>query len=318
MSTIHVVNAANEPYVPHTAAMLHSLFATNPGETFAVHFVHAAGFGAEHAQRLANLCARHGASFTATAVAPERLGGLPIAGHFPQEAWYRVLLPQLLPQLERALWLDSDVLVRAPIRELWQLDLGGLPLAACPNAVLYTFAGMIGELGVADRHRYFNSGVMLLNLRQMREENSEAALRAAAKQHASRIRFADQDVLNVVYHARYRRLPLAWNVIAHAHVNVPETIRVHGLDEYREAMARPRIVHFTGLTAMKPWFHRCSHPQREEYLRHRALAGWPPPAYPDRSAWTGLTRRLPLRLRTVLATFVRGKHAEMLSYLRPW
>lgn len=317
MSAIHIVNAANEPYVPHTAAMLHSLFEANPRECFVVHFLHR-GLAAGHVERLAALCRRHGATLAPVVVDRARLEGLPIQGRFPEEAWYRVLLPQLLADVERAIWLDSDVLVLAPIRELWTLDLEGLPLAACPNAVLRSFADLVRHIGIEDRRRYFNTGVMLLDFERLRAERSEEALRQAAARHRRWIRFADQDVLNAVYHGRYKRLPLAWNVLAHAHVNVPETIRVHGMAEYRAAMAAPKIVHFTGLAAMKPWFYRCSHPARDEYLRHRAAAGWAAPDYPDRNLKARVTRRLPLRLRSVLSAAIRGQFAEALSYVRPW
>jgi len=317
MNPIDVVNAADGGYVPHTAAMLHSLFSANPGQAFTCHFLHK-GIDDSHLQALEALCARHGARFAPTVVARSRLEGLPIEGRFPEEAWYRVFLPQLLPQVDRAIWLDSDTLVLKPIRELWTLDLAGLPLAAVPNPALYTFADMVKKIGVEDRSQYFNSGVMLLDLKQLRDEGSETALRAAGAKYRQWIRFADQDVLNVVYHRRYRRLRLAWNVLAHAHVNVPETLRVHGLEEYREAMAAPRIVHFTGLEVMKPWYYRCSHPHRDAYLHHRAAAGWPPPDYPDRNLRNAFMRHVPLRLRTVARTAWYGRYAEMLSYLRPW
>lgn len=318
MSAIHIVNAADPAYVPHTAAMLHSLFTANRGETFIVHFLHQPWADPTPLQRLAALCERHGASLRASPVDRARLQGLPIEGRFPEEAWYRVLLAQLLPDVDRAIWLDSDVIVLDSIRELWTLDLGNNVLAACPNAVLYTFADMVRELGIADRRQYFNSGVMLLNLRQMRDEQSEHALREAADRYRRWIRFADQDVLNVMYHRRYLRLPLSWNVLAHAHVNVPETIRVHGEAEYRAAIAAPKIVHFTGLPGMKPWSYRCSHPQRDAYLRHRQLAGWPAPDYDDRSLRNSIVRRVPLRWRAVLRTLWWRKYGEMWSYLRSW
>jgi len=315
---LHVVNAADAAYVPHTSAMLHSLFMHNPGEELHVHFLHKATLDLALVQRLAALCRRHGARFSATPVTRAQLHDLPIGGRFPEEAWYRVVLPELLPDLPRMLWLDSDVIVRAPIRELWDLDLAGCPLAACPNAVMFTFRHVIQDIGVADRRKYFNSGVMLMNLDQMRAEGSLASLRAAAQRAAPAIMFADQDVLNIVYHERYRRLHLMWNVLAQSYINVPETIRVHGGREYEEAMRHPRIIHFTGRGRYKPWFYTCSHPHRDEYLRHRLAAGWPPPDYPDKNWRTFFARQIPPRMREVFSTLRRRKYDEMLSYLRPW
>jgi lipopolysaccharide biosynthesis glycosyltransferase len=318
VSTIHVVNAADAAYVPHTAAMLHSLFERNPGESFHVHFLHRIGLDEALLQRLAALCHRHGAAFTATPVARERLSGLPIGGIFTEEAWYRVVLAELLPQVARALWLDADVIVLQPIRELWELDLEGRPLAACPNAVMYSFRDVIRNIGVTDRSLYFNSGVLLMDLEQLRAEGAGTALRAAADQARRWLMFADQDVLNIVYHRRYKRLPLAWNVLSQSYINVPETLRVHGRAEYKEAMARPRIVHFTGMPWYKPWSHTCAHPYRGHYLRHRAAAGWPPPDFPEPGLRALIKRQVPLRLREILISLRARRYAEMLSYLRQW
>lgn len=316
-ATIDVVNAADAAYVPHTAAMLHSLFASTPGTACHVHFLHRRGLDPAPLARLADLCGRHGARFTAVPVDRDRLDGLPIEGRFPEEAWYRVALPELLPELPRVLWLDADVIVRAPVRELWDTDLAGHPLAACPNAVMYSFRDVVAAIGVGDRRQYFNSGVMVMDLARMRAEGSAATLREAARRIRAWNRFADQDVLNAAYHRRFRRLPLHWNVLSQSYINVPETIRVHGRDEYAEAMARPRIVHFTGRLAFKPWFPSCSHPYRDDYLRHRAAAGWPLPAA-RHGLRTRLARRLPLRLRELLSTLRRRRLAEALSLLRPW
>lgn len=318
MDAIHLVNAADAAYVPHTAAMLHSVFSHAGGATIQVHFLHRAGLDPAALEQLRALCARHGAGFRPVEVPAAALAGLPIRQPFTEEAWYRVVLPGLLPDVQRALWLDSDVIALGSLRELWDLDLGGLPLAACPNAVMFSFRDVIEAIGIADREKYFNSGVMLMDLARMRAEDSETALREAAGRARPWIRFADQDVLNMVYHRRYVRLRLAWNVLSQSYFNIAETLRVHGREEYAEAMAQPRIVHFTGTPRYKPWFHTCAHPHRDRYLHHRAAAGWPPPAFPDKSVWTHLVRRIPFRVREFASTVRRREYAEALSYLRRW
>lgn len=298
--------------------MLHSLFEHNPGEDFSIHFLHRPGIDQQLLARLASLCRTFKAQFFDVRVDRELLNGLPIAGRYTEEAWYRVILPRLLAKIDRVLWLDSDVIVLAEIRELWDTALGQLPLAACPNALLQKHAAGILSMGIADRRLYFNTGVLLLNLERMRGENSERALRDAAIKAEQWIKMADQDVLNCVYHLRWKRLPLVWNVLAHSHINVPETIRVHGRSEYKAAMKAPKIVHFTGPAAMKPWTYRCSHPKRNIYLRHRTLAGWPSPRFTDKSLRSFIARNIPLRPRAILGALFRRDYVELMSYLREW
>lgn len=315
---IHVVTAANGAYVPHVAAMLHSLFTSGTPGPFVAHFLHRPDFLAADLERLAALCTRHGACFEPASVDRGRLEGLPIGGWYVEEAWYRVFLPSLLPGVDRVLWLDADTIVMRPLLELWQIDLRDLPLAAVPNAVLHEAADGVARLGITDRSLYFNTGVLLLDLARMRAEDSEQALRAVVREHRDELPFADQDVLNCVYHRRYVRLPLAWNVLTHSFINVPETVRVHGSEEFAEALRAPRILHFTGRTAKKPWAYGASHPYRGAYLTHRAAAGWPPPDYPDRALRGLALRHVPLRLRAILSALRGGRFGELLSYLRSW
>lgn len=318
MPPIHIVTGADDAYIPHTAAMLHSLLTSNPGESFAIHFLHRVGVSADLLARLANLCKSLGARFRNIKVARSRLDGLPIQGHYTEEAWYRVVLADLLGDIDRVLWLDSDTIVLAPIRELWGTPLDDLPLAACPNALLQRHAEGVTRMGIKDRRQYFNTGVLLLNLAALRADCSEEKLREAAARVKPWIKMADQDVLNAVYHQRWKRLPLVWNVLAHSHINVPETIRVHGRAEYDEAMRAPRIIHFTGQGPMKPWSYKCAHPQRERYLRHRALAGWSPPAFKDKNARGFIVRHIPLRPYAILRALRARNFTELMSYLREW
>lgn len=316
MSPITIITAANANYVPHVAAMLHSLFTHNPDESFVITFLHRADLEAVCRNQLAALCSRSNAEFHAVQVSASLLNGLPLSKSYPEEAWYRVILPDLLPQLGRVLWLDADVIVLKPIRALWETNLEGKLLAACPNALLYKDLRRIGKMGISDRSRYFNTGVLLLDLGGMRTEGSVTLLREAAVRHRAWIRNADQDVLNPVFHMRYRRLPLYWNVLTSSYFNVAETVSVHGMAEYKEALRAPRIVHFTGNAAGRPWEYRCAHPYRDTYLRHRAEAGWPAPIFGDKSVKHFIARNTPLRLRALVNKLRKRRYGEFIAYVR--
>lgn len=317
-NTIHIVNSADINYVPHVGAMLHSLFECNPAEQICFHFLHSEALPVEALQRLGALCKRYGATFEPLQVDTKSLDGFPLSERFPVEAWYRVILPTLLPGLDRVLWLDADTIVLDSIVPLWEWNVSGRPLAACPNPVLYSFRALMGELNISDRTKYFNSGVMLLNLEFMRSENYENKLRAIGRKYFQWIRFADQDVLNVAYMGDYVPLPLEWNVLTHSYLNVPETKRVFGNKAYRKALKAPKVVHFTGTLKFKPWSYKCGHPYRDHYLFHRTEAGWPLESFPDKSPRNWVVRNLPLRLRMIVQTLLSRKYGETMSYIRNW
>lgn len=277
VSTVFVVVAADDNYVPHVGAMLHSLFSSNATLTFHIDFLHRPAISQDSLERLNKLCAENNAGFYAHSVSSSQL---PQHARFdktyPEEAWYRLILPSLLPQRQRVLWLDADTLVLSEVASLWACDLRGQDLAAVPNALSWRRANYAQGIGVGvDAKRYFSTGVMLMDLDAMRSNHAEQRLAESLKHAPSDISWADQDVFNPVYAQSYRPLPLRWNLTSGAYYFVRENLAVHGWSAYLAARAKPSVVHFT-IPWMKPWHHGVNHPYAELYWEHRQAAGWPP------------------------------------------
>lgn len=295
LPAIDIACAADAGYLPHAAAMLKSLFVNNPAERFAIHFLHRAG--AIELAPLERVCREHGAELRARPVAAARVNEFAGSSRYPQEAWYRVILADLLPELSRVLWLDTDTIVLGGVGELWRCELGGRPLAAVPNALGPRHRDHLRRLGMSgDPADYFNTGVMVMDLARIRRCGLTERLRAECRGQAFNV-FADQDVFGPVLAGDFVRLPLRWNVMAGAYLHAAAAVQFHGLQAYREALRAPRIVHFT---QHKPWRFSSSHPYRERYLHFRREAGLPPPEYGARPLRTQLARRLPFLLRAWL------------------
>ena len=162
----------------------------------------------------------------------------------------RLFLPELLADIDKVLYLDVDILVRADITELFNIELGEHVLAG-KRTKLKTWRNLVRLITRASLHMTpekawelrrrlhatvdmtrgtFNAGVLLLNLKLMRAEEFTA-------NHLYLIEFCsfnDQDALNVYGGARVLELDPSWN-------HVPNQ------DECEE----PRIIHWAGPN--KPW-----------------------------------------------------------------
>lgn len=270
-TTIHVACAADAAFVPHCAAMLHSLLSCHEHGTVAVHFLHDDALPLEELRLLGELVAGSGGEWHAHCIGKPEQARCPGNKRFGQVAWYRVLLPDLLPELPRVLYLDADTLVQRPLHPLWETDLEGRPLAAVANP-LYPFMnyGFLAGLGLASTADYFNSGVLLLDLEVWRREGlSDRVLTQAAAQGSQE--WPDQNALNVVLRGRWLPLPPVWNA-----QNTVFDLRAAHLpfsrEAIREARRQPAVVHFIG--PYKPWHYRCKHPLRRLYWRHLAATPW--------------------------------------------
>ena len=137
-------------------------------------------------------------------------------------AFYRLLIPKIFPaEINKVIYLDSDIIVNLDIKELWQIELGDKPLAAAPEIEIDT-----DRLAFSIQHRikylidqnfvahedYFNSGVMIMNLNFFR--NADEFLMSGIKWRGEHPQCScfDQDIFNYLFSKSYFKLPEKFDV----------------------------------------------------------------------------------------------------------
>jgi lipopolysaccharide biosynthesis glycosyltransferase len=197
----------------------------------------------------------------------------------PRSIYFRLYLAQLLPRdLERVIFLDADVIVRRSLRALWCASLGDAPIGAVRDAYLpwvarnrrFDWRGV----DVSPDAPFFNSGVMVVDLRRWRDDGIGARALALLSEES---RMFDQRALNIVLAHNWAVLDPRWNVQSY-HLTGDTCLAFvsEGRERLDEALRDPAIVHFTGGSFNRPWQAPCRNPYRDEWL-----------AYLDRTAWRG-------------------------------
>jgi lipopolysaccharide biosynthesis glycosyltransferase len=202
------------------------------------------------------------------------IGEMPLGEHFTEATYYRLLLAKLLPAtVSRLIYLDSDVIVRHPIEDLWAIDLENFSTAAVFNPRALNCEG----LGLRDEKDYFNAGVLLMDLDRWRHERIHERALTFAAEFPGPLPCADQDALNHVIAGAWKRLDLRWNQQSKFFQHSCTYLRVPWLALWR-ARTSPYIVHYS--TSEKPWQSNNQHPWRELYfeqLDRTTFRGWRPP-----------------------------------------
>jgi lipopolysaccharide biosynthesis glycosyltransferase len=274
VSAIHVACAADARYLAHGATMLHSVLSVDHGTAVHVDFLHGPTVPVDQLRLLEGMVVAGGGEFTGHLIEDRRVAGLPEWGRIPTTMWYRIFLAELLPEVDRALYLDIDTIALDTFAPLWELDLRDRYVGAVTNVPERHMLGHAQELGLRGPEEYFNSGGLLMNLELMRRDGSAEALRSFAVERRSELLWPDQDALNLVLGARRLALHPRWNLM--------NSIRkfewggeLLGADAVAEAIAHPAILHFEGPRENKPWHLLCDHPQRGAYFEHRGATPWP-------------------------------------------
>lgn len=170
MEPMNILVSLDENYLLPLRVMLKSLYVNNPGEAITVWLLHR-NIPAAELESLASFCEDHHSTFHPIAVDDSLLCGAPTSKRYPQEMYYRLLAPLLLPHtLDRALYLDPDTLIINPLRPLYKMNMRGNLFAAAPHTGKTEFANTINKVRLGTDHAYYNSGVLLIDLARGRKE----------------------------------------------------------------------------------------------------------------------------------------------------
>lgn len=237
-------------YIGPFRTMLKSLTVSNPGQSVHIWLLHSA-IPRGGLDELEQYCAALAVEFTPVQVGRDLFQEAPVSRQYPQEMYYRLLAPQLLPaSLDRVLYLDPDILVINPLPALWELDLGEHIFAAASHSGIVELIGDVNRLRLDTEHDYYNTGVVLMDLAKARETVRSEDIFAYVREHSAGLLLPDQDVFNALY-GKYT-LPVEdrlWNYDAryfHAYF-----LRSEGLCDMDWVMGHTAILHFCG--KRKPW-----------------------------------------------------------------
>ena len=151
----------------------------------------------------------------------------------PVTSCYRFILPDLLPSLDRIIYLDVDTLVLSDLTELWRTDLEGKFIGVAKDELIIP---NVAQKIVSERKSYFNSGMLLMDLNLFRKYDICSDLIDFAVDIAEYCEYGDQDILNYYFIDGYKLLDTKWNC---------------GRKFLEDREKEVGIVHFYGLE--KPW-----------------------------------------------------------------
>lgn len=134
--------------------------------------------------------------------------------YYTKTTYYRLFIPNMYPDLDKALYLDSDIIVTGDIAELYNTDLENNLVGAVPDMAVQNTPVFIdyveNALGV-QAPKYFNAGILLMNLKEMRNWNFEEKFINLLCKYSFRVA-QDQDYLNVLTKDKVKYVDNSWNV----------------------------------------------------------------------------------------------------------
>lgn len=175
-------------------------------------------------------------------------------GYISAETFYRFFIPKLMPEYDKVLYLDSDIIVRRNVAELYKIEMGDFPLAAVRDADCTGVINHCRQIGLPEGIVPINCGVIMFNIKAYEERNVRERCLALLKEDYQnppvKYTWVDQDVTQIVLQGDILMLEARWNFQWQYKFRVND-LREGYRQTYLQAEKDPCIIHYAG--GHKPW-----------------------------------------------------------------
>ena len=159
--------------------------------------------------------------------------------YFTLTIYFRLFIPTMFPQYDKGIYIDSDVVLTSDIAELYDIEIGDNLIGACNDLSIADIPPLVAytenAVGV-NKNEYINSGVLLMNLKQMRQLDLEGHfLNLLNTYHFDSIA-PDQDYLNAMCNGKIYYLEESWDAMP---------------NDAKPPLAHTKLIHYNLFS--KPW-----------------------------------------------------------------
>jgi lipopolysaccharide biosynthesis glycosyltransferase len=197
--------------------------------------------------------------------------GFLTCSYFTLSMYSRILIPILKPNIDRAIYLDVDIIALDNVKKLWEEDLGEYIIGACRDIVcikdnFFEFFDdyLIKDFNFTNEHKYFNSGILLVNCKRWRKENVLEKLMNIELKMRGKLKCPDQDILNIFFYRNYKILNNKHNYSTNTYKGGKDKMTLVDKD-YMETQKKQMVIrHFSGI---KPWSNMPNW-ARESYVKN--------------------------------------------------
>ena len=151
--------------------------------------------------------------------------------YFTLTIYFRLFIPSMFPQYDKGIYIDSDVVLTDDIAKLFDIDIGENYIGACNDLSIADIPPLVAytekAVGV-NAKEYINSGVLLMNLKKMRDDDLEGHFLALLNKYHFDSIAPDQDYLNAMCNGKIYYLEDKWDTMPNdAKPMLTETSLIH-------------------------------------------------------------------------------------------
>jgi lipopolysaccharide biosynthesis glycosyltransferase len=259
LPVIEVCFTINDQYVKHVVTTIYSILHSNQKNIFRFYII-CDNLSEDSRSSFSRLSFRFKGrcSFEYCSVDTSLFSDIKLSiDYISIHTYYRFMLADLLSKSDKILYLDADILVQGDLLELWETNLEDYYAAGVADLYIDKI-DYKKEIGFSKNDFYINAGVILFNLDAIRWDNISKKLLSVAKELSEKVRFQDQDILNIVFRDKIKVIPDKFN------------FTMDNMQKYPNQISSAVILHYNG--GGKPWHGKRNRPGFKQYYEMETLA----------------------------------------------
>ena len=271
METINIALSFDNKYAQHAAVTITSVLENNTSKRKYHFFLFSPDLSNEHRSRLTQLINSYRQNYTILEIKSLHYVSFNDAiikkYHYMDSnvtaLFFKILFQDNLPDdVNKILYLDSDMVALSDLGELFDIQLQNYVLGAVCEDITKNH---LKEIGFKAKDDYFNSGLMLLDIKKWKELSIGDILINEAKSQDHLYSLHDQDVLNVHFKNNFLHLDQKYNQMVYLFNSPPLISKVKSKYKNIDGICKKGIMHYTGI---KPWRYECLHPYKDLYFKY--------------------------------------------------
>lgn len=170
-------------------------------------------------------------------------------------SYYRYIIADIINE-EKALYLDSDIIVKGDISRFYNTNISEYYAAGVEDLYIKN-TDHKNKIGFSEQDLYINGGVLLLNLKKLKQENISAQLFENTVKYKDSIKYQDQDIINITFKNKILELDSIYNFAS------------ENVKKQKNKIKNAKIIHYTG--SKKPWDKDCKNKLKNEWKKYNKL-----------------------------------------------
>lgn len=265
MEKINIIFSSDNNYAQYLGVTLCSIFENKTCSNYIYIYVLESGINDDNKRKLSLLENKYNFKINYIKMNTKFFKDFHISRHVTQAVYYRIMIAKLLLNINKVLYLDCDIILNRDVLELYKINTDDYFFVAVEEPV----DNIKEYLEMPKDSKYFNSGVMLINLKKWRENNISEKVINFIKTTDKKLNAWDQDALNYILSNKWLEVSYIYNYTTLLSTKYTPL-----------SLDKIWAIHYTGL---KPWNYMCDHIHRKEYFHYLNKTPWKNNRYIDKN-----------------------------------